>query len=398
MKTLLEIVITMRLSQALLSIIFAAPATTVAFSSSLLSRSDRGYSSILPRSPTGGFSSANHDHSHHHPNRSINKSPLCASVAPIVNGEADTTAIPIIRLSVEEKAKTVISICTSGTLCTTSTQDGINGAPFGSFVDYVLDDGGNPILLMNEMSMHTLNIANDPDGMVTLFAQLGGKPTDSGSDGGAEPAPRGQDVSRCSITGSVEKIDQSDPDEDLSLVRMRYSITHVYADQVMDSPRFAFYRIRPKKVYFVGGFGVSAKWVPVEEYRDAAADILAEEATEIVAKLNRDHGSDLSLTASHILDCRDVEKVRVASVDRLGMDIRVTTRGKRKNKLNTDEFRIGFRIPVMSVEDAKSEVLKVFQEAWEKGNGYSWGEEEDDLPGSGIPILKVATDALGLNK
>mmetsp|Transcript_17992 Transcript_17992/g.21497 ORF Transcript_17992/g.21497 Transcript_17992/m.21497 type:complete len:92 (-) Transcript_17992:228-503(-) len=90
--------------------------------------------------------------------------------------------------------------------------------------------------------------------------------------------------------------------------------------------------------------------------------------------------------------------VRVTNLDRLGMDIRVTTRGKRKNKLNTDEFRIGFRIPVMSVEDAKSEVLKVFQEAWEKGNGYSWGEEEDEMPGNDIPILKIAADALGSRK
>ena len=54
-------------------------------------------------------------------------------------------------------------------------------------------------------------------------------------------------------------------------------------------------------------------------------------------------------------------------------------------------FRIGFRIPVISVEDAKSEVLKVFQEAWEKGNGYDWGEEE---AGHDIPILKIAEDSL----
>ena len=56
-------------------------------------------------------------------------------------------------------------------------------------------------------------------------------------------------------------------------------------------------------------------------------------------------------------------------------------------------FRIGFRIPVISVEDAKSEVLKIFQEAWEKGNGYDWGEE-GDAPGSDIPILKIAADSL----
>lgn len=316
-----------------------------------------------------------------------------------VNGDASLTTtttatsskeeypLNSIRLSVEEKAKTVISVCTSGTLCTTSNSEEIEGAPFGSFVDYVLDDEGNPILLMNEMSMHTMNIMGNREKPVTLFAQFSGKQLANG-------APQGQDVSRCSITGMVEKIDP-DTAEDIDQIRMRYSIAHAYADQVMDSPKFSFYRIKPLQVYFVGGFGVLAKWVPVDEYRHAASDILAMEAASIVAKLNRDHSDDLQLTATHLLDCEDVERIRVTSVDRLGMDIRVTTKGKgRRNKLNTDEFRIGFRIPVISVEDAKSEILKVFQEAWEKGNGYQWADDDDE-PGSDVPIVKIAADGLG---
>ena len=236
--------------------------------------------------------------------------------------------------------------------------------------------------------MHTMNIASDPGGLVTLFTQLGSQ--SAGSAGST--IPQGQDVSRCSITGVVERIDP-DSAEDMDAIRMKYSITHVYADQVIKSPKFAFYRIIPVKVYFVGGFGVLAKWVSVDEYREAAPDILAREAVSIAAKLNRDSTDDLHLTAKHLLECEDIEKIRVTSVDRLGMDIRVTTKSKRRNMLNTDEFRIGFRIPVISVEDAKSEILKVFQEAWEKGNGYDWGEGEN-TPGSDIPIMKIASDSL----
>jgi len=358
----------------LLSLIFAFPSPTIAFSSSSKLRNNYASSD--------------------YPAYAAKKSSHLASTATVVNGEDNTSiTLPKIRLSVEEKAKTVISVCTSGTLCTSSSQEGIVGAPFGSFVDYVLDNDGNPILLMNEMSMHSLNIANNPDGMVTLFAQLGGKP-----DVDSDDSPRGQDVSRCSITGVIERIDLEEEADAIALLRVRYAIAHAYADQVMDSPRFHFNRIRPKKVYFVGGFGVLAKWVPVEEYINAASDILSGEASEIVSKLNRDHASDLLLTARHILDCVDVEMVRLTSLDRLGMDIRVTTMGKRKNQLNTDEFRVGFRIQVMSVEDAKSEVMKVFQEAWEKGNGYDWGEEDGALPGSDIPILKIAEDGLGLKR
>lgn len=294
-----------------------------------------------------------------------------------VNGESAGPTTNI-RLNVNEKARTVTSVCTSGTMCTLSSADGIEGAPFGSFVDYVLDDAGNPVLLMNEMSMHTLNIKDNADGMVTLFAQLSGS---------------GQDVSRCSITGKIEKIDPK-TDPEIDAIRMRYSIRHTYADQVMDSPKFDFYRLTPAKIYFVGGFGVLAKWVDVEEYRLANPDILAQEAPEIVARLNRDHAEDLRLTATHLFGVETaIEKIRVTNVDRLGMDIRVTSQqGGRRNKLSTDEFRIGFRLPVQSIEDAKSEVLKVFQEAWELSNEITW--DEDVLPGSDVPIMKIAADDL----
>lgn len=245
-------------------------------------------------------------------------------------------------------------------------------------MDYVLDDSGNPILLMNEMSMHTINVQSCP--IVTLFTQLGSK--------------EGQDVSRCSVTGILEKMAKTDADMDL--VRMRYSITHNYADQVMDSPKFAFYRLKPQKIYFVGGFGVLAKWVEPIDYHTAAPDILAKDASAIVTRINRDHGDDLRTTAIQLLGVsNEIEAIRMTSVDRLGMDIRVTFQmGTRRNKLQTDEFRIGFRIPVQSVEDAKSEVLKVFQEAWEKENGMSWGESEDLIPGSNVPIIKIAADSL----
>eukprot|EP00571_Detonula_confervacea_P016313 CAMPEP_0172298972 /NCGR_PEP_ID=MMETSP1058-20130122/1375_1 /TAXON_ID=83371 /ORGANISM="Detonula confervacea, Strain CCMP 353" /LENGTH=371 /DNA_ID=CAMNT_0013008267 /DNA_START=209 /DNA_END=1324 /DNA_ORIENTATION=+ len=305
-----------------------------------------------------------------------------------VNGSKEETATPPppeIRLNVPEKARTVSSVCTSGTLCTSSHMDDIKGAPFGSFVDYVLDDNGNPVLLMNEMSMHTVNIQKAGEGgLVTLFAQLGGPTSSSG------PA-HGQDVSRCSITGTIEKIESTA--EDWDALRMRYGIAHSYADQVMDSPRFQFYRLTPTKVYFVGGFGVSSEWVPPQEYKDSAPDILAKDASSIVDRLNRDHAEDLMLTATEILDAKEVEKVRVTGMDRLGMDLRVTCRvPRRKNKLLTNEYRVGFRIQCISVEDAKSEILKVFQEAWEKNNGITWGGEE--VPGADIPVLKTAEDNL----
>ena len=334
----------------------------------------------------------------------ISSTVRAASVASAaVNGESskvedktgDVNGITDIRLNVFEKARTVTSVCTSGTLCTVSSYEGIEGSPFGSFVDYVLDDEGNPVLLMNEMSMHTINIekaaenSENSESMVTLFTQFSSQSQGTAGSGGKSAGL--QDTSRCSLTGAVEKIPKNA--EDMDVIRMRYSLAHTYADQVMDSPKFAFYRLKPKMIYFVGGFGVSSKWVDVEQYKKANPDILAKEAAEIVQRMNREHNDDLQLTAQYLLDIPEVVKVVATGVDRLGIDLRVTSKmGTRRNKLQTDEFRIGFRIPVISVEDAKSEILKVFQEAWEKGNGISWGDEEE--PGSDIPMMKIAVDAL----
>jgi len=334
----------------------------------------------------------------------LNGKTVTASPSPERNNKSSKN-IPEIRLNVFEKARTVTSVCTSGTMCTLSSHDGINGAPFGSFVDYVLDDDGNPVFLFNDMSMHTVNIQNAnaaaaaaatgeddsesspaPATMVTLFTQL--------SSGGIAGAGTSQDVSRCSLTGTIVKMDSDDPD--LDLIRMKYSLTHAYADQVMDSSRFSFYRLLPQRIYFVGGFGVSSKWVDIDAYQNASSDILAVEAPAIVERLNREHGEDLSYTAQYVLDLPNAKKIQVTNVDRLGMDLRVTCPlGSRRNKLQTDEFRIGFRIPVLSVEDAKSEILKVFQEAWEKGNDISWGDDdEDDDNSCDVPIMKIATDSL----
>lgn len=163
------------------------------------------------------------------------------------------------------------------------------------------------------------------------------------------------------------------------------------------------HQLKPEKVYFVGGFGVLSKWIPVEEYevrfcsgagslllkgcfffpfsppltthhqfprppttphsQAADPDVLAHEVSRIVARINHEHEPELRLMCRHFLGAREVDQVQASSVDRLGIDLRVTT-----GEL-TDEYRIGFREKVSSTEDAKSELVKMFQEAWERENG-----------------------------
>lgn len=129
------------------------------------------------------------------------------------------TAVPgmddasLIRPSITDKARTITHVCTSGTLCTTSVMDDVQGAPFGSYVDYILDENGWPVLLLSEQSLHTVNIRSHS--LVSLFCQL----------------PRSQSkqataaLSRVTLMGSVEAV----PDEQLSAIKLAFSLVHPYA-------------------------------------------------------------------------------------------------------------------------------------------------------------------------
>lgn len=277
-----------------------------------------------------------------------------------------------IRPTTTDRARTITHVCTSGTLCTTSVIDDVFGAPFGSYVDYILDENGSPVLLLSEQSLHTANIKKNPQ--VSLFCQL------PRSQYGQSAAA----LSRVTMIGNIESI----PSEDLSSIKLAFTLIHQYAEQIVDSPKFTFCRIKPQKIYFSGGFGVMATWVDVNEYQKSRPDVLAQEVSSMLARINSDKQGELLLLCKHFLGLTDVisdVKVRIQATDRLGIDLRVQV-GEF-----TDEYRIGFRHSVNSAEDAKSEIMKLFQEVWERENGYFF---TDTLP----PVLKYAEDILRTTK
>jgi putative heme iron utilization protein len=282
-----------------------------------------------------------------------------------INGLGDDKAI---ILSTVERARTVTHIASSGSLCTYSFSDDplLNGAPFGSHVDYVLDASGWPIFLLAEASLHTKNIkANNK---VSLLCQT---PTADSSQPQAA-------MSRVTLVGHIEEVID---DDELIQLKATFSLVHSYADQLAQSPRFKFYKLNPSKIYYVGGYGVLSKWLDVGEYQIAKPDILADEAVRIAASINRSKQEDLTLVCKQFAGMKVVDNVVLTTVDRLGLDIRVTS-----GQL-TDEFRIGFRQVVSSVEDAKSEIVKIFQEAWEKEQGFEWEDQ-------GPPVQRYAEDIL----
>ena len=229
----------------------------------------------------------------------------------------------IIRPTVTDRARTITHVCTSGTLCTTSVMDEVQGSPFGSYVDYILDDSGWPVMLLSEQSLHTMNIKKSPQ--VSLFCQL---PRSQSAQAAAA-------LSRVTIVGTVEPI----PAEQLSPIKLAFTLTHQYAEQIADSPKFSFCRIKPQKIYFSGGFGVMATWVDVLDYETARPDVLAAEVTTMLSRINLEKQGELLLLCKHFLNIEDVDIVRIQAIDRLGVDLRV------KAGDYTDEYRYNLILP-----------------------------------------------------
>ena len=225
------------------------------------------------------------------------------------------------------------------------------------------------VLLLSEQSLHTINISKNP--LVSLFCQLPRSKQDQAAAA----------LSRVTVIGKVENI----KDEELSPLKLAFTLVHQYAEQIVDSPKFKFYRIKPQKIYFSGGFGVMATWVNVVDYELAHPDVLAQEVSNMLSRINVEKQGELYLLCKHFLGLSDVDIVRLQAVDRLGVDLRV------KIGDLTDEYRVGFRHAVNSAEDAKSEMIKLFQEAWERENGFFF---TDTMP----PVTKYAEDILRKGK
>eukprot|EP00697_Spironema_sp_BW2_P002813 gnl/Spiro4/13752_TR7340_c0_g1_i1.p1 gnl/Spiro4/13752_TR7340_c0_g1~~gnl/Spiro4/13752_TR7340_c0_g1_i1.p1 ORF type:complete len:352 (+),score=-36.95 gnl/Spiro4/13752_TR7340_c0_g1_i1:80-1135(+) len=292
---------------------------------------------------------------------------------PIYNPHEDSPSNQLFNFhpTLTDRARTIAHICGGGTLCTTSVIDEVKNYPYGSYVDYILDERGWPVLLLNSQSLHTQNIGEHS--AVSLFVHL--PPGHHAHNTGSESTTAA--LSRVNIMGKIETI----PANEINPLKFAYTLVHPYAEQIADSPKFSFMRLKPERIYFSGGFGVMSTWINVSDYEDSKPDVLAQDVPDVLSKTNSERQGELCLMCKHFLAIDQAENVRIQAIDRLGIDVRV-----RKGDY-TDEFRIGFRRPVVTTEDAKSELMKLFQEVWEREHGYIFDEE---LP----PIMKYAEDIL----
>ena len=153
--------------------------------------------------------------------------------------------------------------------------------PYGSFVDYVTDHLGRPVILISALAEHTHNINHDAH--VSLAVH--------------DPGDQAQALPRLTLLGEAKLIGPDDAQH----IRSRYLRYFPEAEDYL-ALDFAFYRIEPQQLRYIAGFA-QARWV-------SSADFLA-------------LGSRLADVEEALLQqIQNGQKARLVGIDCDGCDVR----------------------------------------------------------------------------
>ncbi len=128
-----------------------------------------------------------------------------------------------------DTVKTVLQRAKTGTL---SVIDFETAAPFGALVNVATDEAGLPLLLLSRLARHTKSLLQNPEASL-LVSEL---PTDGDPLTGF----------RATLVGEMAEIKTD---------AARYISHHPYAELYAGFDDFGFWRMTPRMVYVVAGFG-----------------------------------------------------------------------------------------------------------------------------------------------
>jgi putative heme iron utilization protein len=228
---------------------------------------------------------------------------------------------------VGEKARRLLRQCRHGALATLSQR--LAGYPFATVVPYVPDHSGRPLLLISGLAEHTKNLRQDPRTSLMVHAGV-------------------EDVlaaARVTCAGRAERLE--DPVPHLVQRYLRYLPK---ARALLDFGDFAFYRIEPEALHWVGGFG-DIQWLAADAFR-APASTLEQSETGILEHMNTDHAQNLR-DYCRFVHGRDVLDVEMIGIDCDGFDVRA----------DGELLRFDFDVPVTTSEGTRSALLELARRA-----------------------------------
>ncbi len=183
-----------------------------------------------------------------------------------------------------------------GALCTLSKK--LDGYPFGSITPYLMDHDGSVLILISALAEHTKNIRHDP--RVRLIAH-------------DQKDPHIQAQGRVTVTGNAEL------EPDRNQAGLRYLRYFPEAQTYFSMHDFAFYRIRPLAIRYIGGFG-KIHWINMENYAVSQVLKFARQEQRLLAEMNTGQQDVLQqlLQKRNGVEARDV---RAIGLDCDGIDV-----------------------------------------------------------------------------
>lgn len=153
--------------------------------------------------------------------------------------------------------------------------------PYISLANIATDGAGYPVIFISKLAWHTRNILADPSGSVMV--------SEIPAEGDALTGPR------VTVMGEFQPVAAAD-------IAGRYAEHHPAARFYLEFPDFSFWRLFPRKIHAVAGFGRIETMEPDEVFlpESTAAAVMAG-APSAIAHMNADHADAVELYATKLL-------------------------------------------------------------------------------------------------
>jgi putative heme iron utilization protein len=232
-----------------------------------------------------------------------------------------------------ERARTLVSQISTGTLCTLALEP--EGYPYGSFVTIAFDEE-HPIFLISQLAEHTKNLERDPRASLLV------------AEGGADdPLANG----RVTLLGPCTRVDG-----DGGRARAAFLMAHPNAAYYADFRDFAFWRLHVHAIRYIGGYG-RMSWIDQSDWQAAEPDPLAQCSASTLAHMNADHADALVLYCKAFSKATDITSATMTGVDRYGFEMSAKTpEGPRP-------VRVAFAKPVSTPEEVRAALVAMVKDA-----------------------------------
>jgi heme iron utilization protein len=236
-----------------------------------------------------------------------------------------------------ERCRTLAQQARSAALSTLAREP--EGFPYGSLVTVATDDLGRPLLLLSTLAEHTRNLLARTEASILMTEPLGSHD---------QPLALG----RVTILGMCAPV----AEDEKRAVRETFLAQQPSSSYYVDFKDFAFYRLEPTSLRYVGGFG-RMSWVSADDYRAAEPDPLAAGAMGILTHMNQDHGEAVLAYAKVLAGVADASSATMTAVDRYGFELAlITTDGPRA-------VRLAFDTPVSTNDEVRRAMVAMVKRA-----------------------------------